>query len=172
MDIILLADFSPIKPDPGIIIWASLVFLLVYFVLYRMAFKPISEALKERNDDIQKALDQARLAREEMTNLQAKNEELLRQAQEERSKILREAQQMKDGIIVEAKETARNEATRIVQNAKESIDNLRMAAVVDLKNQAGAMAIEIAEKVLKENLKGQSEQESFVKKLVEDASLN
>lgn len=171
-DILLLADFSVIKPDPGLIFWTSLVFILVWVLLGRMAFGPIQKALSKRENDIQASLDEARLAREEMSNLRAENEALLRQAQEERANILKEAQAAKEAIVGEAKEKAQTEAKKIVTNAKLEIEQQRKAAMTDLKNQVGVLAIEIAEKVLRKELKSDDKQTSFVNSLVDDIKLN
>ena len=170
--LIFLADFSAIKPEFGLLLWMSVIFLLVYFVLGRFAFRPIQEALKKRENDIQNSLDQAKKAREEMAQLQSKNEQLLIEAREERAKILKEAKEAKESIINEAKEEAKEEAQKIVQAAKKEIENQRMAAVVDIKNQIGNLSIEVAEKILMKELKGQDAQESFVKNLIDEAKLN
>jgi F-type H+-transporting ATPase subunit b len=172
MDLLFLADFSVIRPEPGLIIWTLLIFLIFWFLMARFAFGPIQKALKKREDDIQYSLDEAKRAREEMANLKAKNEELLAQAQEERSNILKEAREAKDTIINEAKEQAKEEAKKIVMNAKEDIENQRMAAITDLKNQVGSIAIEIAEKVLRRELDSKGDQEKFVGQLVDDMKLN
>ncbi|NRA50712.1 MAG: F0F1 ATP synthase subunit B [Phaeodactylibacter sp.] len=171
-NVLFLADFSVIKPDPGLIFWTTLIFLLVWVLLGRMAFGPIQNALKKRENDIQDALDEARNAREEMTALQSKNEELLRQAQEERAKILKEAKETKEAIVKEAKEKAQDEARKIVNSAKQDIENQRLAAMTDLKNQVGVLSIEIAEKLLRRQLDDKKDQEQFVSSLVDEIKMN
>lgn len=172
MDLIFLADFSPIKPDFGLLLWTAVIFLIFWFLVGKAAFRPIANALKKREDDIQNSLDEAKRAREEISNLKAENEELLKQAQEERVKILKEAKEAKEGIIAEAKETAKQEAKRIVSDAKELIENQKMAAIVEMKNAAGKMAIDVAEKILKSELKGDAANDDFVKRLIDDIKLN
>jgi F-type H+-transporting ATPase subunit b len=172
MDLIFLADFSPIKPDFGLLLWTAVIFLIFWFMIGKAAFRPIANALKKREDDIQNSLDEAKRAREEISNLKAENEELLKQAQEERAKILKEAKEAKDSIVSAAKETAKEEAKRIVADAKELIENQKMAAITEMKNAAGKMAIEVAEKILKSELKGDAANEDFVKRLVDDIKLN
>jgi len=172
MNYILLADFSVIRPDFGLFFWTSVIFILFWLLMSKFAFRPIAEALLQRQTDIQDSLDEAKKAREEMANLKAENQELLRQAQEERVAILREAKEAKDAIIAEAKTSAKAEASKIVASAKEQINNQKMAAVTDMKNQAGQMAIDIAEKMLKSELSGEAASESFVKKLISEAKLN
>lgn len=169
---IFLSDFSVIQPNFGSIFWSAIFFLLFWWLIGRFAFKPIANSLKKRESDIQDALDQAKKAREEMANLKAQNEELLKEAQEEKAQILKEAKEIKDNLINEAKEKAKQEAHKIVMDAKQQIENQRMAAVVDLKNQIGMLSLEIAEKVIKKELKGTAEHESFVNQLVDDIKLN
>ena len=170
IDFLFLADFSVIRPDVGLLFWTTIIFLIFWFGLGKMAFKPIASALKKRETDIQTALDEAKKAQLEMAALNAKNEELLMQAREERTKILREAKEAKDSIIKEARDEAKVQAKRIVTNAMVDIENQKNAAVAELKNQVGVMAIEIAEKVLKKELAGNQEQ--YVNKLVNDIQLN
>ncbi len=172
MNIFLLADFSVIKPDPGLIFWTSIIFIVLWTVLGRMAFKPIQNALKKRDNDIQEALDEAKNAREEMSNVQAENQKLLADAREERARMLKEAKETKSQIVKEAKDQAREEAKKIVTNAQQEIENQRKVAMAELKKEVGAMAIGIAEKVLRKQLAGDKEQEQFVNTLVDDIKLN
>lgn len=172
MNLLFLADFSVIKPDPGLIVWTSLIFLLIWGALGFMAFGPIQKALRQREHDIQASLDEAKRAREEMSNLKSENERLLIEAREERAIILKEAKEAKAAIIEEAKNQARLEAQKLVANAKHDIENQRMAAVTDLKNQVGLMAVEIAEKIIRKDLAGNTEQEGYVKTLVSELKLN
>lgn len=171
-DLLFLADFSVIRPEPGLFVWTVLIFAIFWWLMAKYAFKPIQQALKAREDDIQNSLDEAKRAREEMANLTAENEKLLAQASEERAKILKEAKQAKEEIIKEAKEKAKEDAQKIIANAKNEIENLRMAAVTDLKNQVGNISIDIAEKILREKLQGDKAQEGFVKTLVDEIKLN
>jgi F-type H+-transporting ATPase subunit b len=169
---LFLAGFPVLMPDPGLLFWTTVIFLLFWFIMSRVAFKPITAALKQRETDIQSALDEAKKARHEMANLQAENEKLLNQAREERSAILKEAKDAKDEIIAEAKERANAEYNRRVQSALQDIENQKMAAMVDLKNQAGQMAIEIAEKVIRKELSGNADQVAYAKSLADAIKLN
>lgn len=169
---LFLADFSVIKPEPGLLIWTTIIFGLFWFLMSRFAFKPIGNALKQRELDIQNSLDEAKRAREEMSQLQAENEKLLAQAREERSAILKEAKEAKEDIIAEAKERANAEYKRKVESAIQDIENQKQAALVSLKNQAGQMAVEIAEKLLSRELANKSDQESYAKTLADNINLN
>jgi F-type H+-transporting ATPase subunit b len=169
---IFLADFSVIKPDFGLLFWTTVIFLLFWFLIGKFAFRPIAEALKKRESDIQNSLDEAKRARQDMANLKAQNEELLVQAREERAQILKEAKEVRENMIAKAKEEAKVEAQKIVANAKEQIENQKMAAITDLKNQVGNMALEIAGKILHKELQGNAAQEQFVNELVKEFKLN
>mgnify|MGYP000850612032 CR=1 FL=1 len=169
---LFLADFSVIKPEPGLLFWMTLIFLTFWFIMSKVAFKPIASALKKREEDIQEALDQAKKAREEMANLQSQNEALLKQAREERAKILKEASETKDSIINEAKNKAKEEATKVISSAKLEIDNQKNIAMAEVKNQAGLLAIQIAEKVLRKELASNPEQVNYANNLVKEIKLN
>jgi len=172
MNLIVLLDFNPIKPDLGLILWTTIFFLLFWWLIGRNAFAPIRDALKSREEDIQGALDEAKKAKEEMAKMKSENEALIAQAREERAQILKEAKEAKNTIIDEAKGTAKLEAQKIVGNAKLEIDIQKSAAIVEVKNKVGMMAIEIAEKVMKRELKGSSEHVSYVNDLVKEIELN
>ena len=172
MQLIFLADFSVIKPDFGLLLWTTVFFLLFWFVIGKFAFRPIANALKKREDDIQNALAEADRAREEMAKLKAENEQILAEAREERAKILKEAMDTKTSIINEAKNKAKDEAQRIVNNAKMEIENEKQNALIEVKNQVGLMATEIAEKVIRKQLSGDNEHDAFVGKLIDEIDLN
>lgn len=169
---IFLADFSVIKPDFGLLFWTSIIFLLFWLLMYKFAFGPITEALKTRQTDIQNALDEAKKAKEEMASLNARNEELIKEAQSERAKIMKEAKEVKEQIIAEAKVKAKEDANRIVTTAKMEIEGQKKAALLDAKNQIGQMALTIAEKVIRKDLSANPEQVSFVDKLVKEIKMN
>ncbi|MEO6757875.1 MAG: F0F1 ATP synthase subunit B [Saprospiraceae bacterium] len=169
---LFLADFNVIKPEPGLLVWTTIIFLLFWFLMSRFAFKPIGAALKQREEDIQGALDEAKKTRLEMSSLVAENEQLMAQAREERTQMLKEAKEAKEDIIAEAKERANAEYKRKVDSAIQDIENQKNAAMVDLKNKSGQLAIEIAEKVLRKELGNKSEQEAFAKSLADGIKLN
>ena len=164
--------FAPFQPSPGLAIWSLLIFLIFWFGMYKAAFKPIVEALTKREDGIQQAIDEAKKVREEMDSMKAQNDQLLQQAREERAAMLKEAKETKNQIINEAKDKAKSDASKIVADAKVEIDNQKKAALAEVKNQAGMIALEMAEKVIRKDLKGNSEQQAFVNQLVGEISNN
>ncbi len=167
-----LADFTVFRPDPGLVIWSTIIFAAFLFIIGRFAFRPIVKALKTREYDIQNALDAAKIARQEMENLKDENEELLAKAREERSQILHEAKEARDYMLNEAKKRAKEEAAVIVQNAKNDIESQKMAAIKELKNEVGNMALDIAAKVLRKELDSDQAHKAYVEKLVGEIQSN
>ena len=168
----VLLSFTPFQPTPGLAIWSLVIFVLFWVIMGKFAFKPIARALEQREADIQNALDSAKSAKEEMATLKAQNEKIMAEAREEKAKILQEAKEIKNQTINEAKEKAKEEASKIITTTKNKIENQKKAAIAEIKTQVGGMAIEIAEKLVRQQLKGQADHEAYVKKLVDEFNLN
>lgn len=163
---------SLINPGFGLVIWMTIAMLIVLFVLKKFAWKPIMDALKEREGSIESSLRAAEKAHEEMKDLKLDNEALLKEAKEERDAILREARKIKENIIDEAKGKAGEEAANIVESAKDRIKHEKNAAIVEIKNLIADQAITIAEKVLRKELKDKSKQKDYVNTLLKEVNLN
>lgn len=161
-----------VKPAFGLIFWMFISFGIIVFILKKYAWSPILGMLKEREEGIQNALDAAKKAKEEMASLQSNNERIISEAKAERDKLLKEARELKDSIIAEAKAKAGKEGEKLMSAARESINNEKMAAITELKNQVAQLSVEIAEKILKEELSSQDKQKTLVKALLEDVNLN
>lgn len=161
-----------IKPQFGLIIWMTISFLVLMFLLGKFAFPMILKSLKEREDSITDALNSAAKAKEEMLALKSDNEKLLASARAERDLLMKEARDAKDAIVAEAKNKAQVEANRIMANARESINNEKNTALAELKNQVAVMSIEIAEKILRQELSKDEKQKSLMDNLMKDVSLN
>jgi len=163
---------SLINPGFGMIIWMTLAFLVVLYILGKYAWKPIMNSLKEREDSIEDALRLADKTRKEMEELKLDNEKLLREAKDERDTILREARKIKENIIEEAKERASAEAANIVDSAKQRIETEKNRAMTEIKNIIADYSLEIAEKIMKEELKDKKRQSAYIQKLLDETSLN
>jgi F-type H+-transporting ATPase subunit b len=163
----LINDFSV-----GLFFWQSVVFILLILLLRRYAWKPILNAVNEREQSIEGALTAAEKAREEMKALQADNEAILKEAREERERILKEARDMKNKIVAEAKEAATVEADKTVAAAKATIEAEKSAAVAELKKQAATLSIEVAEKVLGQELSSENKQAEMIGKIIDDVKFN
>jgi F-type H+-transporting ATPase subunit b len=168
----LLILSSLTTPGIGLIFWTTIVFLMLLFLLGKYAWKPILNAIKTREEGIEKALSSAKDALKEMQDLKSSNEKILAQAREERDVMLKEARDTKDAIIAEAKTKATKESERIVAAARDQINNEKNAAITELKNQVATLSIEIAEKILKSELSGDEKQKSLVNTLVKEINLN
>tara|TARA_B100000900_G_scaffold414537_1_gene441463 strand:+ start:512 stop:1012 length:501 start_codon:yes stop_codon:yes gene_type:complete len=163
----LINDFSV-----GLFFWQTLLFLVLVFFLRKFAWKPILEAVEEREDGIKNALDAADKAKADMEALNADNERIIAEAKLERDSLLKEAREMKENIITEAKEKAALEADKVMVSAKEQINNEKQKAVTELKNHVASLSIEIAEKVLKSELKDADKQKELVGAALREAELN
>jgi F-type H+-transporting ATPase subunit b len=161
-----------LTPDLGLLLWTLLAFLVVLFLLKKFAWPAIIKGLSDREHNINSSIATAERIKLEMAQLKNDNEAFLVRAREERAMLLKEAKETKDKIIGEAKEEAKAQAAKIVAEAQVTINNQKMAAIVDLKNQIGKLVIEISEKILRRELNEKGEQESFIKQLAEEAKLN
>jgi F-type H+-transporting ATPase subunit b len=161
-----------IQPGLGLIFWMTLSFGIVLFILGKFAWKPIMKMLREREETINSALHAADRARDEMKNLVSDNERLLAEAKNERDAILGEARKIREKMIAEARGKASEEAQRIVDSAMERIENEKMAAITELKNQIALLSIEIAEKLIREELSHDNKQEELIRKMLDDVKSN
>lgn len=163
----LINDFSF-----GLFFWQSLIFLLLIFLLRKFAWKPILDAVNEREEGIKNALLSAEIAKKDMQNLKSDNEKLLAEARVERDVILKEAREIKDKIVSEAKDEAQVQAGKMIEQAKAAINSEKNAAMAELKNQVSSLSIEIAEKVLRSELADKESQTKLVEKMLGDVKLN
>jgi len=161
-----------IIPKLGLFFWATLIFLTFFFILRKYAWGPIIAALKEREDSIQNSLDEAKKARAAMTQLKADNEALLREARIERDSILRTANEAREKIIADARAEAAEVRARDLEKARQQIEAEKMRALTELKNQAGLISVQIAEKILREKFNDRSAQEAYAKKLINEMNYN
>lgn len=161
-----------ITPGSGLIIWQALGFIILLIILGKFAWKPILNALDEREGAIESSLKSAEIARQEMANLVAENEKLLLEARVERDEILRKANEYASEIMEKAREEAAQVGDKMIADAKASIENEKMAALTDIKIQVAKMSLEIAEKLMRTNLSEQADQKALVKDFVKDIKLN
>ncbi|WP_293874399.1 F0F1 ATP synthase subunit B [Flavobacterium sp.] len=163
----LINDFSF-----GLFFWQTLIFLLLIFLLKKFAWKPILDAVNEREEGIKNALLSAENARRDMQNLKSDNEKLLADARVERDAMLKEAREIKDKIVAEAKDEAQVQAGKMIEQAKAAINSEKNAAMAELKTQVSSLSIEIAEKVLRNELSDKAAQTKLVVQLLDDVKSN
>lgn len=161
-----------VTPDIGLLFWMIISFSIVLFLLRKFAWKPILQALEDREGSIQVALTQAHKAREDIAVLKMSNEKLIKEAQGERDDILKEARDAKNAMITEAKNKAKEEAEKIVIAARQEINSEKKAAVAEIKSQVALLSIEIAEKILKSELSEEKKQKALINNLLDEIELN
>ena len=162
----LINDFSF-----GLFFWQILLFVLLLLLLRKYAWNPILNALNEREEGIQNALDEADKARQQMAELKSSNEKILKEARAERDGLLKDAREIKDKMISEAKEEANTQANKLIEQAKNTIENEKLAAITELRNQVAELSIGIAEKVIKEELSNKDKQVALIEKMLGEATL-
>jgi F-type H+-transporting ATPase subunit b len=163
----LINDFSF-----GLFIWQTIIFVGLIFLLKKFAWKPILDAVNEREEGIKNALLSADNARKEMQNLQADNQRILQEARIERDALLKDAREMKDKMVADAKNEAQAQGLKMIEQAKAAIESEKNAAMAELKLQVSTLSLEIAEKLLKDELSNKEAQVKLVEKMLGDAKLN
>lgn len=161
-----------LNPGFGVIFYALIAFIIVLIILGKFAWKPILKTLNEREAGIADALAAAEKAKNEMASLKSENENLLIKAREEQAAILKDAKEFADKIKADAQTKAQAEGAKIIAEAKLAIDSQKNAAIADIKNQVGSIALEIAEKVLRRELADKSQQEAYIGQLTNEIKLN
>ena len=159
-------------PHLGLIVWTVLAFLIVLFILKKFAWGPILKGLNDRESNIANSLATAEKVKLEMAQLKSENEALLASAREERAAMLKEAKDIRDKMINEAKDEAKQQAAKIISDAHASIQNQKMAALTDIKNQVGKMVIEISEKTLRREMSDKAQQEGYIRQLADEIKWN
>ena len=156
----------------GLFFWQIVIFVGLILLLKKFAWKPILDAVNEREEGIKNALLSAENAKREMQNLQADNEKLIAEARAERESMLKDAREIREKMINDAKAEASAQGEKMIEQAKAAIASEKNAAIADLKNQVGSLSLEIAEKVLKGELANKESQAKLVEKMLGDAKLN
>ena len=157
-------------PDSGLLFWMTLVFVIVFLILWKWGFPSIVKMVNDRKAYIDGSLKKAREANEKLANIQKEGELLLQQAREQQSKILKEASDTRDAIVEKAQDKARDEGARIISDAKAEIQNEKQAAIRDIRNQVAEISVQIAEKILRQKLSGDKEQNELIDRLLDEVS--
>ena len=163
----LVNDFSF-----GLFFWQMIIFILLILLLKKFAWKPILDAVNQREEGIRNALLSAENARKEMQNLQADNQRILNEARAERDTMLKEAREMKEKMVSDAKNEAQTAGQKMIEQAKAAIESEKNAAMAELKAHVSSLSLEIAEKLLKDELSNKEAQVKLVEKMLGDAKLN
>lgn len=161
-----------LTPAVGLIFWQALIFLAVFFILRKFAWKPIISGLNEREDDIESALKMAEETRAEMAKLKADNENLLAQARLERDQIIKEAKEASNNLVEQAKQKATAEGSRILSDARDAMQQEKVAMMAGIRKDVAELSVEIAEKVLRRELSDKKTQQELVSNLISESNLN
>lgn len=161
-----------LTPELGLFFWTLIAFLIVFFILAKFAWKPILKTLGEREKGIADAIASAEKMKGEMSQMKSENERLMAQAHEERTAMLKEAKEIKDRMINEAKDLAKVEANKIIVEANQQITQQKNAAMAEVKNEIGSLALDVAEKILRKQLNSAEGQEAYMAMAADSIKLN
>lgn len=156
----------------SLIFWTTIIFVVFFLLLKKFAWKPILGAVKSREESINNALESAEKAKLEMQNLQADNQKLLKEARAEREDMLKEAREIKNKMIEDAKSEAQEQANKMIAQATAAIESEKKAAMAELKSQVAGLSLQIAEKVVREELSNKDKQVKLVESMLSEAKLN
>ena len=159
-------------PSTGLLFWMTITFLVVFFLLWKFGFPVITGMVKERQAFIDESLKKAHEANERLANIQKEGESILQEAREKQAQILKEAAETRDAIVEQAQTKARSEGARLLEEAKAAIEQEKKAAIADIRQQVAALSVEIAEKVLRQNLKDDKSQMDLIDRMLDDVSAN
>ncbi|MDT0558091.1 F0F1 ATP synthase subunit B [Ichthyenterobacterium sp. W332] len=161
-----------ITPEFGLVFWTLITFLVLLFILRKFAWKPILGAVSDREEGIKDALASAEKARQEMENLTADNERILQEARAEREAMLKDARELKNKIVADAKEEAQTQASKMIEQAQAAIESEKKAAMAELKSHVAGLSLDIAEKVVRDELSNKDKQLKLVEDMLGEATLN
>lgn len=161
-----------LTPDLGLLFWMMLAFLVVFFILAKFGFPAITKMVEERKAYIDDSLRKAHEANEKLQNIQAESEQILQEARERQAQILKDAAATRDSIVSQAQDKAREESTRIIAEARTQIEAEKQNAIRDIRSQVATLSVQIAEKILRGNLKDDAQQMQYVDKLLDEVSSN
>ena len=161
---------SILTPDLGLLIWMLMAFLVVFGVLAKFGFPVITKMVEERKQFIDDSLRKAHEASERLENIKQEGEAILQEAREKQAQMLKEAAETLDAIVEKAQEKAREEGARLLGEAKAEIEQEKKAAIADIRKQVASLSVEIAEKVLKQNLKSDQSQMDLIDRMLDEVS--
>ena len=159
-----------LMPSTGLLFWMSLTFFVVLFILWKFGFPVITNMVAERKAFIDDSLRKAHEANERLANIQKEGESILQEAREKQAQILKEAAETREAIVEQAQEKARQEGARLLEDARVAIEQEKKAAVADIRKQVATLSVEIAEKVLRANLKDDASQMALIDRMLDDVS--
>ena len=148
----------------------TVVFLVVLFVLWKWGFPVIVKMVDERKAFIDESLKKAHEANERLANIQKEGESILQEARAKQAQILKEAAETRDAIVEKAQDKAKAEGARLLEEARAAIEQEKKAAIADIRQQVATLSVEIAEKVLRQNLRDDKAQMDLIDRMLDDVS--
>ncbi len=161
-----------ITPGFGLIFWTAILFLIVLFILSKTAFKPIAKALKNRENQINESLKEAKMARQEVGQLQERITRMEKESRQKREQILKDAKEVANAMINKAKHETKTQQDNMMEEALNAIENEKKSAIKDIKSQVAILSLEIAEKILKNQLSQDETQKALVNDYIKSYNLN
>lgn len=161
-----------LTPEPGLVIWSGLTFLVVLALLTKFAWKPLLSMLKEREDEITSSLEKAKEACQEYERIEAQKAQMLAESRAERDAILKEARAKVDAMLDEAKRRSQEEGDKLIQQTRAQIEREKAAAIDDLKRQVATLSVQIAGKIIEDDLKADNRQEQLIEKYLQESNFN
>ena len=163
---------SILTPDPGLLLWMLLAFLVVFFVLAKFGFPAIVGMVEKRKNYIDESLKKAHEASLKLDNIKQESEAMLQEAREKQASILKEAAATREAIVAKAQEKAREEGARIISDAKAEIESQKQAAISEIRQQVAALSVEISEKVLRQKLGTDKAQMDYINQMLDEITAN
>lgn len=157
-------------PEAGLLFWMTLVFLIVFIILWKAGFPAIIKMVNARKAYIDESLQKAHEANEKLANIQKEGESILQEAREKQAAILKEAAETRDAIVEKAQDKAREEGARLLSDAKAQIESEKQNAIREIRTQVAQLSVQVAEKVLREKLSSDKEQMDMINRLLDEVS--
>lgn len=157
-----------LTPDPGLLFWMLLAFLVVFFVLARYGFPAILNMVDKRNQYINENLQKAQKAALQLENIKQESESLLQEAREKQASILKEAAATRDAIVAKAQEKAHEEGACILAEAKADIENQKQLAINEIRKQVALLSVEVSEKILRKKLGADDAQMDYINGILDE----
>ncbi|MBP3244818.1 MAG: F0F1 ATP synthase subunit B [Bacteroidaceae bacterium] len=163
---------SLITPDFGLFFWMTVVFLAVFFILWKYGFPVIIKMENDRKAFIDESLKNAREANERLANIKIESEAILQEAHTKQAEILKEAAATRDAIVNDAKDKANIEGARIIEDARQLIQKEKEAAIADIRKQVAQLSVEVAEKILRKELSSENKQMDMIARLLDEVTVS
>lgn len=158
-------------PDSGLLFWMTVVFIIVFLILWKWGFPSVIKMVNDRKAFIDNSLKKAHEANEKLANIQKESESILQQAREKQAAIIKEATEQRDAIVAQAQDKAKDEGARLLEEAKHEIEAEKQNAIRDIRSQVAQLSVQIAEKVLREKLSTDDKQMDLINRLLDDVNV-